>query len=65
MARVSRLEVAAAFLAPPPEPVVAELARSGLVSQEEARRAGSIPLADDLCVEADCGGPVDALAVLL
>jgi trans-AT polyketide synthase, acyltransferase and oxidoreductase domains len=67
MAKVSRPEVAAAFLNPPPEPVVAQLLRAGLVSEEEARWARRVPMADDLCVEADSGGysGMGATAVLL
>jgi trans-AT polyketide synthase/acyltransferase/oxidoreductase domain-containing protein len=67
IAKVSRPEVAAAFLNPPPEPIVAQLLRAGLVSEEEARWARRVPMADDLCVEADSGGysGMGATAVLL
>jgi trans-AT polyketide synthase, acyltransferase and oxidoreductase domains len=67
IAKVSRPEVAEAFLHPPPEEVVAELLSAGLVSEEEARLGRRMPVADDLCVEADSGGHTDmgATAVLL
>jgi trans-AT polyketide synthase/acyltransferase/oxidoreductase domain-containing protein len=67
IAKVSRPEVAAAFLNPPPEPMVAELLRRNLVSGEEAELARLMPMADDLCVEADSAGHTDmgVTAVLL
>lgn len=67
LAKVSRPEVAEAFLNPPSEVIVEELVRAGLVSQEEAQRAERVPMADDLCVTADSGGPTDlgSTAVLL
>lgn len=59
LAKVSRPEVADAFLSPPPERVLASLVASGGVSEAEARLAASIPMCDDLCVEADSGGHTD------
>lgn len=64
LAKVSRPEVAEAFLHPPPEHVVAELVRAGLISADEADLGRQIPMADDLCVEADSGDTA-ATAVLL
>src|SRR5206468_8094794 len=58
LARVSRPEVAEAFLAPPPEALVAELLRAGLVTAAEAKQARDVPLADDLCVEVEPGSPL-------
>lgn len=55
LAKVSRSDVAAEFLAPPPERLVARLLASGQVTAEEARAAADRPMADDLCVEADGG----------
>lgn len=57
LATISRPEVAEAFLSPPPEPLVAELARAGLISAEETRLAPRIPMADDLCVDAESPEP--------
>jgi trans-AT polyketide synthase/acyltransferase/oxidoreductase domain-containing protein len=59
IARVSRPEVATLFLSPAPERIVAKLEQAGEISAEEARLAGEIPMADDLCVAADSGGPTD------
>lgn len=64
LARVSRPEVAEAFLAPPPETLVAELLRAGLVTAAEAERARNVPLADDLCVEAEPGSSLTADVLL-
>ncbi|MFI5685506.1 ACP S-malonyltransferase [Streptomyces sp. NPDC051636] len=64
IAKVSRTDVAAEFLAPPPERLVARLLETGDVTQEEARAAAGRPMADDLCVEAD-GGWLSSTADLL
>src|SRR6185436_2533229 len=61
---VSRPEVAEAFLLPPPEHRVAELLRAGLISADEAEMARRLPMAGDLCVEAD-SGDTGSTAVLL
>ncbi|MEU0008017.1 hypothetical protein ABZ079_28070 [Streptomyces sp. NPDC006314] len=55
IAKVSRSDVAAAFLAPPPERVVRRLLEAGEVTEAEVRSAAARPMADDLCVEADGG----------
>ena len=59
LAKLSRPEVAALFLAPPPENIVAQLLRDGKVTADQAALARSVPLADDICVEADSGGHTD------
>ncbi len=67
IAKVSRTDVAAEFLAPPPERLVARLLEAGEVTAEEARAAAGRPMADDLCVEADGGwlsGTADLLTLL-
>ncbi|MGY4743246.1 ACP S-malonyltransferase [Streptomyces sp. ATMOS53] len=67
LAKVSRTDVAAEFLAPPPPRMVARLLAEGRVSEEEAAAAASRPMADDLCVEAEGGwlsGNADLLALL-
>jgi trans-AT polyketide synthase/acyltransferase/oxidoreductase domain-containing protein len=67
IAKVSRTDVAAEFLAPPPAPLVRRLLERGAVTAEEASAAAARPMADDLCVEADggwlTGGP-DLLTLL-
>jgi trans-AT polyketide synthase, acyltransferase and oxidoreductase domains len=59
MAKVSRPEVAAAFMQPAPGPIVKQLVERGRISSEEARLSESIPMADEICVEADSGGHTD------
>lgn len=67
IAKISRAEVAAQFLRPAPQEIVRQLLEQGLVSEEQARLAQFVPMADDLCVEADSGGHTDGgiMATLL
>ncbi|WP_228182534.1 ACP S-malonyltransferase [Streptomyces anulatus] len=67
LAKVSRPEVAESFLSPPPERLVGLLEQEGLITAEQAALAARVPMADDLCVEADSGGHTDRgnLMVLL
>ncbi len=58
-AKVSRVEVAARFMSPPPEPMLRELVGRGEISQETARMAEALPMADDVTAEADSGGHTD------
>lgn len=66
-AKVSRPEVATQFLAPPPASIINELLAAGKITQEEARLAALIPMANELTCEADSGGHTDRrpLSVLL
>ena len=57
MVRVSRPEVAQAFLSPAPEEIVNTLLEKQQISREAAILAKEMPMADDLCVDADSGGP--------
>jgi len=59
LAKVSRPEVASAFLQPPPQALVRQLLDSGRVTAAEAQLGSSMPMADDLCIEADSGGHTD------
>jgi trans-AT polyketide synthase/acyltransferase/oxidoreductase domain-containing protein len=59
LAKASRPEVAQHFLAPPPAHLVAALRSAGRISAIEAELAHQIPMADDLCAEADSGGHTD------
>ena len=66
-AKVSRPEVAEAFLSPAPVEIVRSLLAADVITQEEARLSQEVPMADDLCVESDSGGHTDqsvAYAVL-
>jgi PfaD family protein len=66
-AKVSRSEVAAQFLAPPPEHLLRELVEAGKLTADEARLAAEIPMASAMTCEADSGGHTDRrpLSVLL
>jgi PfaD family protein len=59
IAKVSRVEVASKFFAPPPEKLVGELVRQGHLTAEQARLAAQVPVAQDLTAEADSGGHTD------
>jgi trans-AT polyketide synthase/acyltransferase/oxidoreductase domain-containing protein len=59
LAKVSRPEVAAAFMQPAPESIVKSLLAAGKITPLEADLSRSIPMADEICVEADSGGHTD------
>ncbi len=59
MAKVSRPEVAEAFLRPAPERIVKKLLETNIITKDEAEMSRDVPMADDLCVEADSGGHTD------
>jgi trans-AT polyketide synthase/acyltransferase/oxidoreductase domain-containing protein len=58
-AKVSRVEVASKFFAPPPAKMLSELVRQGCLTLEQAQLAEQIPVAQDLTAEADSGGHTD------
>ncbi|HEY0700981.1 MAG TPA: PfaD family polyunsaturated fatty acid/polyketide biosynthesis protein [Micromonospora sp.] len=60
VAKVSRPEVATAFLSPAPRRTVEALLGAGRVTAEQATLAAEIPMCDDLTVEADSGGHTDS-----
>jgi trans-AT polyketide synthase/acyltransferase/oxidoreductase domain-containing protein len=60
LAKVSRPEVACAFLRPAPEKIVSKLVQEGHLSLLEAELGKRIPVASEICVEADSGGHTDA-----
>lgn len=67
IAKVSRIEVARQFFAPPPQKLVHMLLEKKWITQEEADLSRFIPMAQDLTAEADSGGHTDnrpALALL-
>ncbi len=59
LAKVSRPEVASAFMRPPPATLIAKLLEEGAISPSQAQLGRVTPLADDVCVEADSGGHSD------
>jgi trans-AT polyketide synthase, acyltransferase and oxidoreductase domains len=59
IAKVSRVEVASKFMAPPPDRFLRELVAAGDITPEQAEWAGRIPMAEDITAEADSGGHTD------
>ncbi|AZQ63093.1 PfaD family polyunsaturated fatty acid/polyketide biosynthesis protein [Flammeovirga pectinis] len=59
IAKVSRLEVAEKFMRPAPKSILDKLVADGAITQEQATLALSVPMADDITVEADSGGHTD------
>jgi trans-AT polyketide synthase, acyltransferase and oxidoreductase domains len=66
-AKVSRAEIGSVFLAPPSASLLQELVTQGRLTQEEARLAQFLPVADGVTAEADSGGHTDRrpLSVLI
>ncbi|MBA3030106.1 MAG: PfaD family polyunsaturated fatty acid/polyketide biosynthesis protein [Desulfobacteraceae bacterium] len=67
IAKISRVEVAAKFLSPPPEKMLAQLVKDRYLTEQEANLAKYIPVAEDMTAEADSGGHTDnrpAMALL-
>ncbi|WP_431822733.1 ACP S-malonyltransferase [Burkholderia sp. F1] len=59
MAKISRPEVAEAFMSPAPAHIVQQLLKEGQVTAEQAELAKQVPVSEDICVEADSGGHTD------
>lgn len=59
IAKVSRIEVASKFFAPPAAKFLSQLVEQGLLTQDQAKLAEQIPVAQDLTAEADSGGHTD------
>jgi PfaD family protein len=59
IAKLSRVEVASRFFAPPPEKMLRKLVESGAITEEQATMAQEIPVAQDVTMEADSGGHTD------
>jgi PfaD family protein len=59
IAKVSRPEVALPFMQPAPERMLRELQEQGAISAEQVQLARSVPMADDITIEADSGGHTD------
>ena len=65
IAKVSRVEVASKFLAPPPARFLRDLVASGDITPEQAELAAHVPMADDVTAEADSGGHTDNQAAVV
>lgn len=61
-AKISRAEVAEQFMAPAPEPLLAELVADGGITAKQAELARQVPVAADITAEADSGGHTDRRA---
>ncbi|MFC9970911.1 PfaD family polyunsaturated fatty acid/polyketide biosynthesis protein [Spirillospora sp. NPDC127200] len=59
LAKVSRPETAEQFMSPAPAALLRALVRRGDLTEQEARLAERVPVADDVTVEADSGGHTD------
>lgn len=59
IAKISRPEVAEAFLSAPPQKIVDELFSEGLLSLNEKLLSDRLIMVTDICVEADSGGHTD------
>lgn len=59
IAKVSRVEVASKFFAPPPDKMLQKLVEIGVITEHQAQLAAQIPVAQDLTSEADSGGHTD------
>ncbi|WOO37938.1 ACP S-malonyltransferase [Anaerocolumna sp. AGMB13020] len=59
IAKISRPEVAEAFMSPAPARIIDRLLSEGKITASEAEMLQSVPVANDLCVEADSGGHTD------
>ncbi len=59
IAKVSRKEVATKFMEPAPERLLKTLLDQGRITEEQARLAEKVPMADDITAEADSAGHTD------
>ncbi|WP_083657009.1 ACP S-malonyltransferase [Paenibacillus sp. FSL R5-0766] len=59
LAKCSRPEVAELFMSPAPQHMLDQLLVEGRISAEQAQWAQQLPMADDICAEADCAGYTD------
>lgn len=62
--KISRAEVAAPFMAPPPAELLRALVAAGKLTQREAELAAKLPVVEDVTVEADSGGHTDNQALV-
>jgi PfaD family protein len=59
IAKISRVEVATKFLAPPPDEMLRQLVQQGEITAAQMELARRIPVAQDLTAEADSAGHTD------
>jgi PfaD family protein len=58
-AKVSRPDMAELFMSPPPKDILNNLLTKGEITEEEAKLAMQLPIAEDITMEADSGGHTD------
>lgn len=59
IAKLSRPEIMEAFLTPAPDQILEHLLADNKITVEEAELSKKVPIADDICIEADSGGHTD------
>ncbi len=59
IAKVSRVEVASKFFAPPPAEMLRQLVHAGNITALQAELASKVPMAQDVTAEADSAGHTD------
>jgi PfaD family protein len=59
IAKVSRVEVASKFMAPPPVALLKQLVATGDITPAQAELAARVPMAQDITAEADSAGHTD------
>lgn len=59
LAKVSRPEVAAVFMRPAPAAIVQRLVAAGALTPQEAEAGRTLPVSEEICVEADSAGHTD------
>ncbi|WDF48904.1 ACP S-malonyltransferase [Paenibacillus sp. KACC 21273] len=64
IAKCSRPEIATLFMSPPPQHILDQLVQSRHITAEQAQWAKQIPMADDICAEADSGGYTDSAVMM-
>lgn len=65
IAKLSRKEVASRFLSPAPKDILDQLLADGKITEEQAKLAQYVPIADDITAEADSGGHTDNRPLVL
>ena len=59
IAKISRRETATRFMQPAPTKILTELVAQNRITEQQAKLAENVPMADDITVEADSGGHTD------
>lgn len=65
IAKISRPEVAEAFMSPAPQKLIDDLYGRRMITADQAELARHVPMSHDICVEADSGGHTDGGVALV